>query len=91
MNPIGSLGSWHLEHLDAWIEARKWQNGNELPIKAGLVKLIDQINEPLGEDVKQFVQPGACLKIVASCFSIDAFEALQRELAFLSQVKEGIT
>lgn len=44
------------------------------------MKLIDNINELLGEDIKQSIQPGARLKIAASCFSIYAFEALKREL-----------
>jgi hypothetical protein len=44
------------------------------------MKLIDNINELLGDDIKQSVQPGARLKIAASTFSIYAFEALKREL-----------
>ena len=44
------------------------------------MKLIDNINELLGDDIKQSVQPGARLKIAASCFSIYAYEALKREL-----------
>jgi superfamily II DNA or RNA helicase len=44
------------------------------------MKLIDNINDLLGDDIKQSVHPGARLKIAASCFSIYAFEALKREL-----------
>ncbi|MBP6505059.1 MAG: type III restriction endonuclease subunit R, partial [Rhodoferax sp.] len=44
------------------------------------MKLIDNINDLLGDDIKQSVQPGARLKIAASCFSIYAYEALKREL-----------
>ncbi|WP_413856113.1 hypothetical protein [Candidatus Aalborgicola defluviihabitans] len=44
------------------------------------MKLIDNINDLLGEDIKQSVQPGARLKIAASCFSIYAYRALKREL-----------
>ena len=44
------------------------------------MKLIDNINELLGEDIKKSIQPGARLKIAASCFSIYAYEALKREL-----------
>ena len=44
------------------------------------MKLIDNINDLLGEELKQSVQPGARLKIAASCFSIYAYEALKREL-----------
>lgn len=39
------------------------------------MKLIDNINDLLGDDIKQSVQPGARLKIAASCFSIYAYEA----------------
>jgi hypothetical protein len=44
------------------------------------MKLIDNINKLLGEDIKKSIQPGARLKIAASCFSIYAYEALKREL-----------
>ena len=44
------------------------------------MKLIDNVNDLLGDDIKKSVQPGARLKIAASCFSIYAFEALKREL-----------
>ena len=44
------------------------------------MKLIDNINDLLGDDIKKSIQPGARLKIAASCFSIYAFEALKREL-----------
>ena len=44
------------------------------------MKLIDNINDLLGDDIKQSVLQGARLKIAASCFSIYAYEALKREL-----------
>ena len=44
------------------------------------MKLIDNINELLGDDLKSSIQPGARLKIAASCFSIYAYEALKSEL-----------
>jgi hypothetical protein len=44
------------------------------------MKLIDNINELLGDDFKKSIKPGARLKVAASCFSICAFEALKREL-----------
>ena len=44
------------------------------------MKLIDNINDLLGDDIKQAVKPGTRLKIAASCFSIYAYEALKREL-----------
>ncbi len=44
------------------------------------MKLIDNINQLLGDDLKKAIQPGARLKIAASCFSIYAYEALKSEL-----------
>jgi hypothetical protein len=44
------------------------------------VKVIDNINQLLGEDLKQRIVPGSKVKIAASCFSIYAFEALKTEL-----------
>lgn len=44
------------------------------------MELIDNINRLLGDDLRQTLQPGARLKIAASCFSIYAFEALKAEL-----------
>ncbi len=44
------------------------------------MELIDNINRLLGDDLKQTIQPGARLKIAASCFSMYAFEALKAEL-----------
>ena len=44
------------------------------------MKLIDNINDLLGDDLKKSMPPGARLKIAASCFSIYAYEALKREL-----------
>ena len=42
--------------------------------------LIDNVNRLLGDDLKKVIQPGARLKVAASCFSIYAFEALKAEL-----------
>jgi SNF2 family DNA or RNA helicase len=44
------------------------------------VKLIDNINQLLGDDLKEKLAAGMKLKIAASCFSIYAFEALRDEL-----------
>lgn len=44
------------------------------------MEIIDNISRLLGDDMKQALQPGAKLKIAASCFSIYAFEALKVEL-----------
>lgn len=45
-----------------------------------MMKMIDNINTLLGDDLKQIIQKGSCLKIAASCFSIYAFESLKNEL-----------
>jgi hypothetical protein len=44
------------------------------------VRIIDNINELLGDDLKATIKPGSKLRIAASTFSIFAFEALKREL-----------
>ena len=51
------------------------------------MKLIDNINALLGDDIKQSVQLGARLKIAASCFSIYAYEALKEELEQVEQLR----
>lgn len=42
--------------------------------------LIDNINQLLGDNLKEAVTPGSKLRIAASCFSIYAYEALKAEL-----------
>jgi hypothetical protein len=44
------------------------------------MKIIDNINVLLGNDIKNTIQSHAKLKIAASCFSIYAYEALKSEL-----------
>jgi len=44
------------------------------------LKIIDNVNDLLGDDIKAEIGPGAKLRIAASTFSIFAFEALQAEL-----------
>lgn len=44
------------------------------------MKVIDNINQLLGNDLKEEIKSGSKLKIAASCFSIYAFEALKKEL-----------
>ena len=45
------------------------------------MKIIDNVNSLLGDDLKGSLAKGAKLKIAASCFSIYAYEALKSELA----------
>lgn len=42
--------------------------------------IIDNLNNLLGDDLKSTLEPGAKLKVAASCFSIYAYEALKEEL-----------
>lgn len=51
------------------------------------MKLLDNTNSLLGDDLKETIQPGARLKIAASCFSLYAFEALKTELAKIDNLQ----
>lgn len=51
------------------------------------VEIIDNVSRLLGDDLKDTLQPGAQLKVAASCFSIYAFEALKGELEALESVE----
>ena len=51
------------------------------------MKIIDNINNLLGDDLKETIQPGNKLRIAASCFSIYAYEALKDELANIDELE----
>lgn len=51
------------------------------------VNLIDNINTLLGDDLKSTLQPGAKVKIAASCFSIYAYVALKKELESIDSME----
>lgn len=51
------------------------------------MKLIDNINTRLGDELKQDVQKGSKLSIAASTFSIYAFEALKKELKEIDELR----
>lgn len=51
------------------------------------MKIIDNINQLLGDDLKASIKPNAKLKIAASCFSIYAFEALKKELSDIDSLE----
>jgi superfamily II DNA or RNA helicase len=51
------------------------------------VRIIDNVNELLGDDLKSEVKPGSKLRIAASTFSIFAFEALKRELGSIKELE----
>jgi ERCC4-related helicase len=50
------------------------------------MEIIDNINRLLGDDLKQTLQPGAKLKVAASCFSMYAYEALKAELEKIEEL-----
>jgi len=51
------------------------------------MKVINNITELFGDDLKQSIDSGARLKIAASCFSIYAFEALKEELEKIEELE----
>ena len=51
------------------------------------MKIIDNINSLLGDDLKASILPKSRLKIAASCFSIYAYEALKSELAKIESLE----
>ena len=50
------------------------------------MEIIDNINNLLGDDLKKVLNPGARLKIAASCFSMYAFEVLKAELEKIEEL-----
>ncbi|GAB3036492.1 helicase-related protein [Parafrigoribacterium mesophilum] len=51
------------------------------------MRIIDNLNEFLGDDLKASIKPGSKLRIAASTFSIFAFEALKRELQSIKELE----
>ena len=51
------------------------------------MKIIDNINSLLGDDLKASILPKSRLKIAASCFSIYAYEALKSELSKIESLE----
>jgi len=51
------------------------------------VRIIDNINELLGDDLKGEIKAGSKLRIAASTFSIFAFEALKKELESVKELE----
>ena len=51
------------------------------------MKLIDNVNTHLGDDLKETIKKGSKLSIAASSFSIYAFEALKKELGKLDELR----
>lgn len=48
------------------------------------MRIIDNVNDLLGDDLKAEIRPGSKVRIAASTFSIFAFEALRKELEQVS-------
>jgi hypothetical protein len=51
------------------------------------MKLIDNVNMRLGDDLKKTISKGSKLSIAASSFSIYAFEALKKELGKIDELR----
>lgn len=51
------------------------------------MKIIDNVNDLLGDDLRSAIRPESQLKIAASCFSIYAYEALKSELAKIDSLQ----
>ncbi len=51
------------------------------------MRIIDNVNELLGDDLKAEITPGSKLRIAASTFSIFAFEALRKELKQIDELE----
>lgn len=51
------------------------------------LRVIDNLNELLGDDLKATIRPGSKLRIAASSFSIFAFEALKSELESVKELE----
>jgi len=51
------------------------------------MKLIDNVNNRLGDDLKESIDKGSKLSIAAASFSIYAFEALKKELGRIDELR----
>lgn len=51
------------------------------------MRIIDNVNDMLGDDLKGEIRPGSKLRIAASTFSIFAFEALRKELERVEELE----
>ena len=51
------------------------------------MRIIDNVNERLGDDLRSEIAPGSRLRVAASTFSIFAFEALRKELEGIDELQ----
>ena len=52
-----------------------------------LVKIIDNVNEKLIDDLSGEIKKGSRLSIAAAYFSIYAFESLKKELSHIDELR----
>jgi SNF2 family DNA or RNA helicase len=55
--------------------------------RASNLRIIDNVTDLLGDDLKAEIKPGSKVRIAASTFSIFAFEALRNELEHVSDLE----
>ena len=55
--------------------------------KCGIMKLIDNINTTVGNDLKENIKKGSKLSIAAACFSIYAYQELKKELEKVEELR----
>ena len=53
----------------------------------GGMKLIDNVNQTLRDDLSEEIKAGSKLSIAAACFSIYAFSELQKELKKVDELR----
>ena len=51
------------------------------------MKLIDNVNSRLGDDLRESIKKGSKLSIAASSFSIYAYEDLKKELGSIEELR----
>ncbi|MDQ8045807.1 MAG: hypothetical protein REI11_14475, partial [Patulibacter sp.] len=51
------------------------------------MRIIDNVNDLFGDDLKSEIKPGTKLRIAASTFSIYAYEALKEELEKVEELE----
>lgn len=56
-------------------------------MQGGIMEIINNVDKLLGDDLKEVIKPGSKLSIIASYFSIYAFEALKKELKQIDELK----
>jgi hypothetical protein len=55
--------------------------------RASGLRIIDNVSDSLGDDLKAEIKPNSRVRIAASTFSIFAFEALRKELEQVSELE----